>query len=336
MTLRSSIRHGGALDAAVARHGGRRADWLDLSTGINPVAYPVPDVPAAVWQALPDAKALQDCLDAARLYYRVPDAAGIVAAPGTQAIIQRLGEAMLRGPVLIVGPTYGEYAAQFASAGHQIEMVGTLDDCLEHPGHVVACHPNNPDGRLVVAGQVQALLRQKAEHGWQVVVDEAFSDCAPERSVIQMAGAANLIILKSFGKFFGLAGLRLGFMIGPRATVDQMARTLGPWAVSGPALSIGAAALSDSDWITATRARLARDRLRLGSMLVDAGLTLIGATDLFVLVSHRKAAQIEVELARRHILVRGFDVYPDRLRFGLPADDRGFARLAAALTSVDP
>jgi cobalamin biosynthetic protein CobC len=335
MSPRLPIRHGGALDAAVARHGGRRADWLDLSTGINPVAYPVPDIPAAVWQALPDDNALQGCLDAARSYYRVPDAAGIVAAPGTQAIIQRLGEAMRRGPVLIVGPTYGEYAAQFASAGHQIEMVGALDDCLERPGHVVVCHPNNPDGRLVEAGQLQDLLRQKAKQGWQVVVDEAFCDCAPERSVIELADGDNLVILKSFGKFFGLAGLRLGFMIGPRARVDQMAQTLGPWAVAGPALHIGAAALLDDRWITETRTRLARDRMRLDTMLTDAGFTVIGGTDLFALVSHHHAGRIEFALARQHILVRGFDGYPDRLRFGLPADDRGFARLAAALTSVD-
>jgi len=328
-----AIRHGGALDSAIARHGGARADWLDLSTGINPVAWPVPALDAETWQRLPDERLMRDCLDAARDYYRVPDAAGIVAAPGTQAIIQWL-------PVLfnhldratVVSPTYGEYAQVLSAAGVGVETPAGLPDRGANPLLVVG-QPNNPDGRLWPAERLARFAR--GEGGARMVIaDEAFADVTPEHSLVPLTGGPGLTVLRSFGKFFGLAGVRLGFAIGDPDVIASLSQMIGPWAVSGPSLAIGAAALRDAAWIAATRTRLAQDSARLAALLDRAGMRIAGRTDLFVLAEHDAAREILQGLAERRILVRGFDYNPRWLRFGLPQREQEFVLLESALAAI--
>ena len=326
----SGIEHGGALDTAMARHGGTRADWLDLSTGINPVPWPVPELPPEAWTRLPDRALLRDCLAAARTCYRVPDHAAIVAAPGTQAILQWLPHLFPGRDASVVEPAYGEYAETFRLAGRAVTGIASLRSESGEATVVIAGHPNNPDGRLVAAADLQAVLAL----GGTAVIDEAFGDVAPEASLVPLAGVPGLVILKSFGKFFGLAGLRLGFAIGAPETMDRLQALLGPWAVSGPALEVGGRALGDAAWIAATRLRLAADRSRLEALLAAQGFSAVGGTDLFVTVRHERAGAIREELAARHILVRGFSHSPDWLRFGLPADEGQFARLGDALAGA--
>jgi len=140
------------------------------------------------------------------------------------------------------------------------------------------------------------------------------------------------VVLRSFGKFHGLAGLRLGFAVTAEAGLAEgLRRGFGPWAVSGPALAIGAAALADDAWAEANRARLAADQARLVGVLTASGLDLVGGTPLFTLVRHPDAARIWERLGQAGILVRAFDFQPDWLRIGLPADEAGFERLARAL-----
>lgn len=326
-----SILHGGALDRAIAKHGGRREDWLDLSTGINPVAWPVPELPADLWRNLPDEGLMQDCLDAARDCYGVPESAAIVAAPGTQAIIQWLPILFnYLDRVTIVSPTYGEYGHVFQMTGVGIETPDDLPEANGEGGLLVIGQPNNPDGRVWPADRIL----QFAEGRRVAVVDEAFADVVPEHSLVGHAGGPGLLVLRSFGKFFGLAGLRLGFAIGDPDVIAALERMIGPWAVSGPALAIGAMALRDTGWITETKARLAADSARLEALLAGHGFGIVGRTDLFVTARCRDASRIAEALARERILVRIFDHDAGLIRFGLPHGDEEFGRLESILAEI--
>lgn len=306
--------HGGGIDAARAVYGGERADWLDLSTGINPVPYPIPPLPEDAWTALPDARSQARLIAAARAFWQVPDEARILAAPGASALIARIPALGGSGRVAIPGPTYNEHAAAFRAAGWAVETEGNA------PVRVLV-HPNNPDGKLWAP----------ADFGDELtIIDESFCDICPDRSLVHLAGRENIIILKSFGKFWGLAGLRLGFAIGANATMSRLQDMLGPWAVSGPGLHVGALALEDTEWAKTTRARLRADAARLDGLMRPAGAGIVGGTDLFRLYEVDNAAQWQDRLAKHHIWTRIFP-YSDRwLRLGLPGPD-GWDRLQDAL-----
>jgi len=316
MTFAASTRdHGGGIDAAVARWGGERAGWLDLSTGINPAPYPVGQIAPDAWMALPDSGAMERLLSAARAFWSVPDAASIIAAPGASALIARLPGLMPPGRVHIPGPTYNEHAAAFAAAGHVMVDDPAAPVC-------VMVHPNNPDGRVWVDAGIGGRALS--------IIDESFCDVMPEQSHIADAAAPGVIILKSFGKFWGLAGLRLGFAIGPADLIAPLREAVGPWPVSGPALQIGAEALADPAWAAATRVRLAADADRLDRLLVAKGARVLGGTTLFRLYAVEDAAGWQDRLARGHVWSRRFDYARGWLRLGLPAPGR-WAQLEAAL-----
>ncbi|MAS07906.1 MAG: threonine-phosphate decarboxylase [Ahrensia sp.] len=329
--MTGAVRHGGALDRAIARHGGRREEWLDLSTGINPVAYPVAELSAEIWHRLPDEGLMEECLEAARACYGVPDGAAIVAAPGTQAIIQWL-------PVLfnyldraaIVSPTYGEYEHALRMTGVHVDLPGDLPADPDGTDLLIVGQPNNPDGRTWPVGKILPFAQARRV----AVVDEAFADVAPDCSLVSETGRHGLLVLRSFGKFFGLAGLRLGFAIGDPDVVSGLAQMIGPWAVSGPALAIGARALRDEHWITETRSRLAGDSGKLATLLERQGMRIVGRTDLFVTAHHPSAHDLAEKLAGRHILVRVFDHETGWIRFGLPSGEGAFERLNSALAEI--
>ncbi|MGO4724471.1 MULTISPECIES: threonine-phosphate decarboxylase CobD [unclassified Inquilinus] len=326
----SMVPHGGDLAAAEARWGVPARGWLDLSTGINPVPYPIPAIDPAAWHRLPQHDRLRQLLAAARDAYGAPDTAPVVAAPGTQILIQLLPRLRPGARVAILGPTYGEHAACWAAEGADVTAVDSLDAAAA-ADVVVLVNPNNPDGRIVPSDRLLALADGLAARGGLLVVDEAFAEVAPQASVAAEAGRPGLLILRSFGKFFGLAGARLGFALGAVAEIDRLARLLGPWAVPGPAIEIGIAALSDRAWQGAARARLSADAAKLTATLEARGLRDRGGTDLFRLAGHPDAAGVWNRLGRAGILVRPFPDRPTLLRFGLPADAAGFERLAAAL-----
>lgn len=308
--------HGGGIDAAAARFGGCRADWLDLSTGINPLPYPVGHLDDGVWRDLPDSAAMERLETAARDFWNVPDAAGIVAAPGASALIAALPRILAGEKAGIPGPTYNEHAAAFRAAGWEVGE-GTEADVR------VAVHPNNPDGRRLPA---HALASHET-----IVIDESFCDTCPEASHMPVAGRDGLIILKSFGKFWGLAGLRLGMMIATPALCASMREALGPWAVSGPALEIGARALEDRSWAETTRKRLARDSARLDAMLAARGAELVGGTTLFRTYAVEGAVAFQERLARHRIWVRVFPYSETWVRLGLPGGEDDWRRLWEAL-----
>ena len=297
--------HGGGLDAAVAAYGGTRAGWLDLSTGINPVPYPVGTFPQEAWTALPDRAAFDALNNAARRFWNVPEGAAILPAAGASALIARIPTLAKAGAVSVHGPTYNEHAASFAGLGWAVSSEGRDAQ--------VVVHPNNPDGRVWQAADITAPL---------AIIDESFCDVMPEASLINLAAQPGRIVIRSFGKFWGLAGARLGFAIGDPALIAKLGEALGPWQVSGPALAIGAAALADKDWADATRARLASDSNRLDALMIGRGAKVVGGTSLFRLYEVDNAAKWQERLARGHVWSRIFPYSKTWLRLGLPAPDR--------------
>jgi cobalamin biosynthetic protein CobC len=317
------VAHGGDLRIAQRRFPDAPRPWLDLSTGINPVAYPVPGLPTEVWSRLPaGAKEEALCAAAARRF-GVRDPAAIVAAPGTQALIQLLPRLRPRSRVAVVGPTYEEHEVCWRRQGHDVKLV---DDFAATAGFDVAIvvNPDNPTGRLIPPAVLRA-------HHALLVVDEAFVDFLPADASLGSDLPDNAIVLRSFGKAYGLAGIRLGFAIAEPDLAARLREELGPWAVSGPALAIGRMALDDTAWLEEASVRLVRDGERLDEMLAAAGSILLGGTPLFRLVRHHDAAAIAERLGRHGIHVRTFPRAPDCLRFGLPGNDADFHRVAAAL-----
>ena len=328
------MQHGGDLTEAIARHGGTPQTWLDLSTGINPWPWPMlADLPAAAWQRLPSRAAERALIAAARETYAVPAGAEVVAAAGTQSLIQWLPQLAAAGPVAVVGPTYHEHALAWRLAGHEVIALTDLDQLADTVRHAVVVNPNNPDGRVTARAELTraaALLQRRG--GW-LVIDEAFADIEPEISAVGLCVDWPVVVLRSFGKFYGLAGLRLGFAIAKTDIAQRIASALGPWPCSGPALEIGAAALRDHPWAHRTRQALQNQARQLDAVLAAAGLSVLGGTGLFRLARRPDANPLHAWLATQHIWCRRFEWADDLLRFGLPPNQHGLKRLAEALAS---
>ena len=305
--------------------------WLDLSTGVNPWPWPIPaDLPGALWQRLPSRADEEILIAAAREAYAVPAGAEVVAASGTQSLIQWLPQ-LASGPVAIVEPTYNEHAAAWRLAGHEVIARADLDELPIAVRYAVVVNPNNPDGRVMSRAVLACVAAQLGERGGWLVVDEAFADIEPEISVVGLCADLPIVVLRSFGKFFGLAGLRLGFAIASPDIARRIALALGPWPCSGPALTIGAAALRDKEWADRARTAIQTQARKLDDVLVGAGFTIAGGTGLFRLARRADAGKVHTTLAAQHIWCRRFEWADDLLRFGLPPGDRDLERLAAAL-----
>ncbi|MGB0967906.1 MAG: threonine-phosphate decarboxylase [Halocynthiibacter sp.] len=310
--------HGGGLDAAIQTFGGRRDQWLDLSTGINPIPWPLPEFTTDAWTRLPDQGAVRQLCDAARDFWNVPDGADILPCHGASAAIARLPALSQGRSVQITTPTYNEHAASFRNHGW---------DVSDHAGDCrVVVHPNNPDGRLWNAEELTSSF---------TVIDESFCDICPDQSHIIRSTRPGTIVLKSFGKFWGLAGLRLGFVIGDPALVGHLREILGPWSVSGPALEAGTAALQDLQWASDTRTHLASDTDRLDTLMVKAGLRNPRGTTLFRLYDTANAQTLQNHLAQHHIWSRIFPYSDSFIRLGLPGTTAQWHQLETAISTME-
>ncbi|HEV7335270.1 MAG TPA: threonine-phosphate decarboxylase CobD [Bosea sp. (in: a-proteobacteria)] len=323
-----AIWHGGDLATAKALFPNAPEPWIDLSTGINPFPYPLPALPLSLWQRLPGAREEAALLAAARAAYRVRPESGVVAAPGTQILIELLPRLATRARVAVLGPTYGEHALAWRKAGCEVREIA---DLAEAGGAdvVVVVNPNNPDGRALGLAALTALAAELAARGGLLVIDEAFADFQPGISLVP-ALPPGALALRSFGKAYGLAGLRLGFAIGEARHVEALRDMLGPWAVAGPALEIGAQALADAGWLAAQERERGDDARRLDALLARRG-RVVGGTALYRLLETPDASQLFARLGRAGIYVRRFQSDPSRLRFGLPGDEAGWVRLAEVL-----
>ena len=326
--------HGGSLSRAARLFPDAPLPWLDLSTGINPHSYPVEGIPASAFRRLPEESRLRELLAAAASTYRAPSAENVAAAPGTQILLPLVAALVPPGRAAILSPTYAEHRRAAAIAGHAVVETGDFE-ALGSADLAVLVNPNNPDGRITPREALLDLAGRMRARGGLLVVDEAFMDVAPEgQSVAPDAEAGGFVVLRSFGKFYGLAGLRLGFAIGPAAVLARMAAQLGPWAVSGPALEAGIAALEDAKWRAAMQGRLAAEAARLDDLLGRHGLDVSGGTSLYRFVRTPHAGAIVEALGRRGIIARAFARDPEALRFGLPDSPDAFDRLDSALRTV--
>jgi cobalamin biosynthetic protein CobC len=324
------LEHGGRLREAALRYGIAESDWLDLSTGIAPWSVRLPEIPASAWMRLPE---VEDGLEAAACAYY--GAGQVLPVPGSQAAIQllpRLRQANSRVGVLV--PCYAEHGEAWRRGGHRVGelMVGEVERRLDDLDVLVLANPNNPDGRLLEPTLLLDWRDRLAQRGGWLVVDEAFMDASPELSLAGHAGLPGLILLRSFGKFFGLAGARLGFVLGEARVLDLLAEQLGPWAVSGPARALGKACLVDSAGQQAQRRCLLQAGRRLAELLADHDLPPQGGCALFQWIADSRAEALHEFLAGQGILTRLFR-QPLGLRFGLPADELAWVRLEQALAA---
>ncbi|WP_439815237.1 threonine-phosphate decarboxylase CobD [Zavarzinia sp. CC-PAN008] len=329
----ATVEHGGDLPDVILADAG---DWLDLSTGINPWPYPVGAIARTSWTRLPGRVLVGTTVQAAAQAFRVPDPACIALGPGSQALIHLLPGLFPHLPARVLAPCYSGYAQAFHAAGRPLAVAADLASAVAQGRLVLVANPNNPDGRQLAAGALAAAARSLAETGGVLVVDEAFADLDEGQSLGRCVGVPGLVVLRSFGKFYGLAGLRLGALLAPQAVAAAATERLGPWAVAGPALEVGARAWSDADWQAATRRRLAAGAARLDRVLAATGLRIVGGTALYRLAEHPQAHAIAERLAAQHVFVRRFTDWPTWLRFGLPPSGAAERRLKAALLDAVP
>ncbi|HHJ80985.1 MAG TPA: threonine-phosphate decarboxylase [Candidatus Tenderia electrophaga] len=324
------LEHGGKLRLAAARYDIPLDQWLDLSTGINPNSWQGAMPPLSSWARLPEDE--DGLRHAACSYYTAAD---LLPVAGSQAAIQTLPKLRSHCRVAVLAPSYNEHAHAWQCAGHVVDLIAAeqLDAAVESHDVVVVVNPNNP---TAVCFDKQTLLRwhhQLAARGGWLIVDEAFMDVSPANSLAASANVNGLIVLRSLGKFFGLAGARVGFVLSDAALLQQLAQALGPWTISGPARWLATAALNDRAWQSETRQQLKQQGQRLKGLLSDHGLLPDGDTALFQSIATEQAAMIHEQLAGQGILTRLF-IEPSRLRFGLPGNEAEWQRLATALAQL--
>lgn len=328
--LTTATRHGGGLMKAAAAYPEAPLPWLDLSTGINPEPWRGSRAPDAELNRLPDPGALAALETAAAAAFgAAPERMAAVA--GAEAAIRLLPLLLGVRSVEIVGPTYGAHAEAWRAAGVATRLIAPDQAAASQAGVLVIVNPNNPDGRLTARADLIAMARERSAAGRWLVVDESFIECAPDDSVSDVV-ESGLIVLRSFGKFYGLAGVRLGFMIAAPDMIGRLRAMLGDWPVSADALVLGRAAYADAGWRAHTTAALAERAGRLDIVLTGAGFDIIGGASLFRLTRTPEAARWFQHLCRAGILTRPFDHTPDALRFGVPAE-RDLPRLQHALES---
>ncbi len=316
--------HGGNMDEAIAIFGGDAGRWIDLSTGINRQPYPLPALEPGAWTDLPTRAARARLLSVAARTYGTR--AEVIPVAGAQAAIQLMPRLALPGKAQVLAPTYNEHAAVLRLMGWDVIEVQAIED-LGGADLAVVVNPNNPDGAVYAPDD---LLRVAGKVG-RLVVDESFMDATPDYSLAPHADRAGLLVLRSFGKFYGLAGLRLGFVIGPGDDVAALDAMAGPWSVSGVALAIGRAALADAAWRKRTIERLHDEARHLDEMAVAAGWQLVGGTVLFRTFAVPDALAMQKSLARHQIWSRTFAYSTTWVRLGLPGSVAEWQRLADAL-----
>jgi cobalamin biosynthetic protein CobC len=334
------LEHGGNLRAAKLRFGTPANGWLDLSTGINPHWYPAAAPKADAWHRLPEAD--PELALAACTFYGAP---AMLPVAGTQAAIQALPRLRAPSRVIVAAPSYAEHGHQWGlpSHGHALRQASyaELDDAQFDDAPIAACdvlvvcNPNNPTGAIIAPQRLLAWADQLAARGGWLIVDEAFGDTGNENiSVAAYSGRPGLIVLRSVGKFFGLAGVRLGFVAAHPPLLETLADLLGPWSISGPAQQIGRAALQDRAWQGAMRTRLQEDGARLHALLARHYIAASGCA-LFQWWPQDRPQAFWQHMAERGIWVRLFEQAARGIRLGLPPDEAGWQRLARALEDWD-
>lgn len=306
-------KHGGQLIKASQKYGIPLEDWLDLSTGINPVSYPVKNIPASVLNQLPEND--DRLIHAAKAYYKTQN---VLTVSGSQWAIEQLPFLFPISRVGVINPSYYEHALQWQKAGHQIiEIIeGEVDNCLSDIDILIIINPNNPTGKFFSKKQLLSWHDSLQKKGGTLIIDEAFMDITPNKSLVSDNMLESLIILRSIGKFFGLAGIRIGFVIAEPKFLLRLKKCQGLWAISNTSAWIAEQALRDLVWQKKMRLQLPVMRKKTVKWLESIGLRVSCATDLFIYVQTEEAEKIYLSLAKLGVLVRYFEE-DNSLRFGL-------------------
>ena len=332
--MSKQVFHGGGLAKAMHFYGGKRAEWLDLSTAINPRPISVPDVEGRYFTELPDHDVEAQAIEAARVFYNVPDDAAILPIAGIQDVIAVLPLLRAMGSAAIFRHGYGEYRAALSDTGWRVDVTHELAQ-LRKVDLAIVVNPNNPDANSVLPNALEGIAATLAAKNGLLIVDEAFADLNPAGSMVGHAGAGSILVLKSFGKFFGLAGIRLGFAIGHADEIAALRRRIGPWTVAGPALAMGAEILMRP--CIAENIRLSIEDMSQTQLEIyaQAKVNVAANGGLFHLLEVKNAADIQTQLCQKHqILTRCFDYSKHWLRLGLCKSDAERIRLKTALMDV--
>ncbi|MHC8325730.1 threonine-phosphate decarboxylase CobD [Pseudomonas sp. LB1P83] len=321
------LEHGGRLRKAALEYGIAEADWLDLSSGLAPWPFPIPDIPLRAWARLPET---DDGLEQAACDYY--GAAQVLPVAGSQMAIQLLPRLRRAGKVGVLSPCYAEHAEAWRRNGYIVREVleQEVDFYIDSLDVLVVVNPNNPTGLSLTPSRLLDWHARLASRGGWLVVDEAFIDNTPQLSVAPFAHQVGLIVLRSFGKFFGLAGVRLGFVLAERKLLKLLAEQVGPWAVSGPTRVLGQACLLDTEGHARQRVRSEEASERLALLLGQYGFQPQGGCALFQWLITEHAEALHEFMAQRGILLRLF-AHNSSVRFGLPADEADWLRLEQAL-----
>lgn len=332
-----NIQHGGNLDQAKKLFPEVTGSWLDLSTGINPYSYPFSSLDISLYEKLPSYSHEENLRQVAADYYGCKNKSCVALAPGTQILISLMPTVLNAKEVYVLYPTYEEYISSWWQAGVKVTRVVNFEDfetlCLQKNVVGVICNPNNPDGRKIDIARLESLIKKWSVSGNHLILDEAYMDFSGQ-SMAYLLPSPGLLVLRSFGKTFGLAGLRVGFLLASPEIVQRIRYMLGLWPVNGPALQIAAEALQDGLWKIETEKKLRIQQKRLDAFLQSHSFNLVGGTLLFRLFYHRSANDIWKHLASHGIWVRKFDYNPNWLRFGLLYRQADWQRLEAVLLSI--
>lgn len=326
------LEHGGNLAAASQQYGIALEDWLDLSTGINPHGYPITAIPPETWQRLPLEN--DGLIEAACACYGCRFA---LPTAGSQAALQVLPQlrasARFNVPAKVAMPQlmYQEHAKAWQRQGHEVMLFDTCpDQAILHQADVLLlCNPNNPTATRFSAENLLHWHAELAQRGGWLIVDEAFMDATPADSIAQHADKEGLFVLRSLGKFFGMAGARVGFLLAAEQMLLEAQEVIGPWSIAGPSRLAARTALEDKAWQQQTRLQLTTASQRLADLLTQHGLQPTGSTALFQFIVTPQAAAWHQHLAMQGIWVRKFPAV-SALRFGLPPE-KAWNRLRDAL-----
>ncbi|MBO6918350.1 MAG: threonine-phosphate decarboxylase [Rhizobiaceae bacterium] len=323
------IEHGGNLEEAIKVYGGERSEWIDISTGISPFTTPMPEISLDDWQRLPEPSSLSELAHLAQRYYGADQKC--VVTSGSQFVINHLPD-LLEGDVGIVEPTYGEYAGAFARQNRHFTSISSIDD-IGDVQSIILANPNNPTGRVFSRDELLNLAAKLSARGGYLVVDEAFCDVCDQAAMLSGNSIDNLIVLRSFGKFFGLAGARIGFVFAQDNILHQIEQLQGPWAISGPSMAVAKHVLMSNHIHQDLLKKITTRHTDMLNMLKDTGVEIIGGTKLFMLVGHENAIDLHAYLLKHKILTRKFSYHSKWLRLGLTRDQEEDGRLRDAISS---
>lgn len=327
--LNKKIQHGGNLREAAMLYNIPLENWIDLSTGINPNAWFPPEIPHSVWQRLPEAD--DDLLASAQQYYGCKD---LLPVAGSQLAIQSLPYCRKHSRIAIVSPCYAEHPYWWQQAGHEVLLISAneVEQYLPSIDVLLLINPNNPDAHRWSLATLQHWHKQLVERNAWLIVDEAFMDSTPQFSLLSHYQHLpdGLIVLRSIGKFFGLAGIRLGFIAAPDHILHKIEAMQGPWSISHPTRWVGALALRDTQWQQQTNLAQQSDKLHT---LLSRYFKKIHVSHYFCYLPHTQAKQIKHQLAKQGIWVRFFE-NPSAIRIGLPKNNEAFHQLNNAFLSI--